>query len=257
MIVYVRGRLHGSVADGIAEVVTDDGAIPSIVLGDPGRMHAGTSVVIARTQFETGVSRRDLDLLLGPWIPAEADPGSPLGLASTPVVVLTGGPLGDLVRAGAHRAGRSPTIATAEGHAPSLGLVLLDAVANGADALVVEHGGPETLRLVRVLGGRPLASLPLEQATELAGLFDDLDLDVYVPVPSREEPMRTRIRSLLAPFDLETLHHLVEVDPAPAFDELLRDAGDADLDELAAAAAGVLAGRLAATDRRWRQDLDA
>jgi hypothetical protein len=50
------------------------------------------------------------------------------------------------------------------------------------------------------------------------------------------------------------MHHLVEVDPRPAYDELGLDLGGAGLGQLAAAAAGVLAGRLAARNERWRRD---
>jgi hypothetical protein len=47
------------------------------------------------------------------------------------------------------------------------------------------------------------------------------------------------------------------VDPRPAFDELGLDVHDARLDQLAAAAAGILAGRLAAANARWRRDTGA
>jgi hypothetical protein len=47
----------------------------------------------------------------------------------------------------------------------------------------------------------------------------------------------------------------VDVDPAPAFDELGRDLSAADLDTLGGGAAGVLAGRLAVRNRRWRAQL--
>ena len=256
MIAYVRGRLSDRPAGGdVVEVLTDDGPLTAATAVDPGDLRANEPVVVARTELTVGVSTKHLAVLLGPWADDDPDPAGPLGLASTPVVVLPDGSLGDLARAGARRAGHSPAIATVAGGAGWLGLVLLDAVGS-ADVLIVEQGDGETLRLARALGGRPLAALPLIEPAAVATLFSSLDLDVHVPVPSGDDPLRVRIRRTLAPFDLEAIHHLVEVDPQPAFDELRLDVTDADLDELCAAAAGVLAGRLAATNRRWRRELE-
>jgi hypothetical protein len=52
------------------------------------------------------------------------------------------------------------------------------------------------------------------------------------------------------------MHHLVEVDARPALEELGDLAGDS-LSALAAAAAGVLAGRIVVGDRRWRAEAEA
>ena len=49
----------------------------------------------------------------------------------------------------------------------------------------------------------------------------------------------------------------MEVDPGPAFAHAGLDIGRASLEALAAGAAGVLAGRLSAGNRRWRAQLDA
>lgn len=257
MIAYVRGRLRDRPVGSVVEVTTDDGSLTATLADDGARLEASEPVIVARTEVEVGVSRRPLAVLLGSWSKEAADPAGPLGLASTPIVVLAGPTLGDLATAGARRAGHAPSIAMVGGRATSLGLVLLDAVQGGADVVLIEHGGGEALRLIRALGGRALAALPLEEPAAVARLFDGLDLDVHVPVPSCEDPLCDRIRAVLAPLGLEALHHLVEVDPAPAFEELRLDVADADLDQLGAAAAGVLAGRLAATNRRWRRELEA
>jgi hypothetical protein len=74
---------------------------------------------------------------------------------------------------------------------------------------------------------------------------------VNVAIPG-VEARREEIRAIVARLELERVHHPVEVDPRPAFDELGLASGDASLDELAAGAAGVLAGRIAGANRRWR-----
>jgi hypothetical protein len=111
--------------------------------------------------------------------------------------------------------------------------------------------------VARVIGGRPLAALPLPSPAEIAAFLDGIQIDVTVAVPSGEDELRRRIRAIVAPLELESLHHFVEVDPRPAFDELGLDVHDARLDQLAAAAAGILAGRLAAANARWRRDTGA
>ena len=60
------------------------------------------------------------------------------------------------------------------------------------------------------------------------------------------------LRAAMSPLRLDDLHHLVEVDPRPGSDRGAQANDPPDLDVLGAAAAGVLAGRLAAGSRRWR-----
>ena len=88
-----------------------------------------------------------------------------------------------------------------------------------------------------------------------------------VPVPALEDDaQREVVWGALRGRKLEERHHLVEVDGAPAIEELrargveVRTMGRGIDDDpaffLAAGAAGVLAGRMAAEDRRWRRSDD-
>ncbi len=82
----------------------------------------------------------------------------------------------------------------------------------------------------------------------------------------QDEAQRSAVWNALRSRQLEERHHLVEVDGAPAVEELraravdVRTMGRGIEDDpaffLAAGAAGVLAGRLAAENRRWRQSTD-
>jgi hypothetical protein len=89
-----------------------------------------------------------------------------------------------------------------------------------------------------------------------------------VPVPALEDDtQRARIWDALRAARLEERHQLVEVDGRPALDELAsrrieprsmgRGVDDDPACFLAAGAAGVLAGRLAEGNRRWRAEGDA
>jgi hypothetical protein len=133
---------------------------------------------------------------------------------------------------------------------------MLWALEDGAEALVIVGGGREELWVARALAGRPLAALPLDDPGAMRSLFAGLDVDVQVPVPTGDDVHRAAVRSLLGPLELETMHHLVEVDPRPALEELGDLASDS-LAALAAAAAGVLAGRIVVGDRRWRAEAEA
>ena len=214
----------------------------------------GDPIVAATSGVEVGVEARSVTVTLGPWPEGAADPGGPRGLDSTPVVVLMGDADLELVGSGVRRAGRNPATERLRPRA-DLGLELLAAMGRGAEVLVLDGGGADELRLARALGAQPLVALPFAQPASIAAFAHDLDLDVHVVVPAHDDPMRERARSVLEPFALERLHHLVEVDPAPAFDELGGDLEGADLDTLAAGAAGILAGRLAVRNRRWRTQL--
>ena len=208
--------------------------------------------LVVHTVVDVGIEDHDVTLDLGPW-PADApDPAGPLGLASTPVIVLPTDRWTDLATAGALRAGHRPACLRLPGGAPRLGIQMLVAVTEGADVVLVEAGGGSQLDTARTLGGRPLAALPLDRPDEIGRYLAGCAFDVHVPLPRGDDALRARVLASIGLLQLEARHHLVEVDPIPAFVEAGVDPADASLDALSAAAAGVLAGRLAAGNRRWR-----
>ena len=144
----------------------------------------------------------------------------------------------------------------------------------GVSALASGHA----LMAAATLQGRPIPALRVSFADErerhrgvshhsLTILADVCKVDVNVPVPAlTAEGQRSAVWDALRGRGLEELHHLVEVDGAPAVEELraraidVRTMGRGIEDDpaffLAAGAAGVLAGRMAAENRRWRQSTD-
>jgi hypothetical protein len=128
---------------------------------------------------------------------------------------------------------------------------------------------------VATLQGRPIPALRVSFADErerhrgvshhsLTILADVCKVPVNVPVPTlAHEEQRTAVWDALRSRRLEDVHQLVEVDGQPALEELrergvdVRSMGRGIDDDpaffLAAGAAGVLAGRLAAENRRWRE----
>jgi hypothetical protein len=180
--------------------------------------------------------------------------GGTRDLASLPVIVLTDRALSPIAEAGARRAGRGPRIIHVAVGA-DIDVALSDAGAARAEVVIVDVGGPAVLRVAARRAALALAALPLERPGAIAALLTDLDVDVHVPLPVPDDEVRTRVRAIVDPFRLEDTHHLVDVDPRPAFAELGEDVGTAGLDRLAAGAAGVLAGRLAVGNRRWRDRL--
>jgi hypothetical protein len=77
-------------------------------------------------------------------------------------------------------------------------------------------------------------------------------VDVDVAVPQLAGTERAALRAAVAALHLDAVHHVLEVDPRPGFDRDPQTKDGPDLDALGAAAAGVLAGRLAAGSRPWR-----
>jgi len=158
-----------------------------------------------------------------------------------------------------------------------------------ADVIVVADGpgnlGTETtwgvsalssgnaLNAAAVLGGRPIPALRVSFADErerhrgvshhsLTILSKVCMVQTNVAVPALEDDgRREAVWSALRAAKLEERHQLVEVAGQPALDELSRRGVDVQtmgrsVDDdpeffLAAGAAGVLAGRMAAGDRRW------
>jgi len=162
---------------------------------------------------------------------------------------------------------------------------------SAADAIVVADGpgkvGTSTrwgasdvaaggaLNAVATLGGRPVAALRVNFADpgyrhygvsphSITVLREVALAPVHVAVPSLDEEERTATWAALREARLEERHQLVEVTGQPAV-ELLRERGVAarsmgwTLEEepalfLAAGAAGILAGRMAAGSARWRDE---
>ncbi len=135
-------------------------------------------------------------------------------------------------------------------------------------------GSGNALNAARALGGRPIPALRLSFADARERhrglshhsrtiLRDVCLVETNIPVPVLEdEAQRERVWDALRAAGLDERHQLVEVDGRPALDELgargieIRSMGRATADDpvffLAAGAAGVLAGRLAVENRRWR-----
>lgn len=135
-------------------------------------------------------------------------------------------------------------------------------------------GSGHALMAARTLGGRPVPALRVSFADErerhrgvshhsLTILADVCRVDVNVPVPALDDgAQREAVWAALRERKLEERHHLVEVDGRPALDELAergvevttmgRGIEDDPAFFLAAGAAGILAGRMAAEDHRYR-----
>jgi hypothetical protein len=135
-------------------------------------------------------------------------------------------------------------------------------------------GSGNALNAASVLGGRPLPALRISFADgrerhrglshHSRTILRDVCLvqtDVAVPALD-DDDQRTAVWDALRDLGAPGRHRPVEVDGRPAIDELEargvavrsmgRSVGDDPAFFLAAGAAGVLAGRLAAGDRRWR-----
>jgi len=141
----------------------------------------------------------------------------------------------------------------------------------GVSALASGHA----LNAAETLGGRPVAALRISFADErerhrgvshhsLTILDRVCKVAANVAVPILDGPGRDLVWQALRGLRLEERHQLVEADGRPALDELARAGIDAEsmgrtvADDpvffLAAGAAGVLAGRMAAGSRRYRRD---
>ena len=134
-------------------------------------------------------------------------------------------------------------------------------------------GSGHALAAARALGGRPVAALRISFADprerhhgvshhSLTILSKVCTVDVNVAVPVLEDAERDLVFDVLRAAKLEEMHQLVEADGRPAVAELDRrgfaveSMGRTPQDDpaffLAAGAAGVMAGRMAASSRRYR-----
>jgi hypothetical protein len=198
-----------------------------------------------------GIGAVSLRTPLGPWVTTTPDPTA---LAGAPVLLLPDPTWTETARTGALRAGRQPPILILPADVPAIGGQLLVAVAERVEVVLVPGRGLAAAHAARVLNGRPILALPADDPVACEDILRDLEVDVHVPVPSLEGTARDELRELMRGLEPERMHHVVEVDPRPAFDdpERLREAS---LGGLVSAAAGVLAGRLAVAARRWRSVL--
>lgn len=186
-------------------------------------------------------------------VPVGPDPGQvdPAGLRNTPVVVFTDPSLGPVVRNGiANAGGASVRLAESE----PIGAALL-ALSGRAEVLLVLAEDPaeggSALGIARALVGRPLPVVPYDDVATASTLIRACEVDVDVALPSVDDGVRAAARAAAERLGLFTDHHVVEVDPRPALDDGV-DVSARSLHELAAAASGVLATRIAAANRRWR-----
>ena len=219
------------------------------------RLGDGSLEVVA--EIAVGVDTRLVRVPLGRF-EHEIDRG---GLRNTPVVVLGDPGLEAIVREGIARAGHASVAQLDLAIGTSVGAELLGG-SSTADALLVVADGPvaaAALVVARALGGRPLPVIQLDDPAGARAMLRACDVDLDIAVPSVDEPLRGLIRGVVERLGLFAHHHVVEVDPRPAMPNAEIDgrvaAGGArapSLYELAAAATGVLAGRVAAGNRRWR-----
>lgn len=133
------------------------------------------------------------------------------------------------------------------------------------------------LNAAGILGGRPVAALRLNFADpayrhhgvshhSLTVLERVALVPVHVAVPALEDERRSAVWDALKEARLEERHQLVEVAGEPALELLAqrgveaetmgRTLGDEPAFFLAAGAAGVLAGRMAAGTARWRGEVE-
>jgi hypothetical protein len=140
---------------------------------------------------------------------------------------------------------------------------------------VTALAGGHALNAVATLGGRPVAALRVSSADRrerhrgvshhsLTILSEVCLVPANVAVPLLEGSQREAVWGALRAARLEERHQLVEVPGAPALDLLaergveVRSMGRSPREDpvffLAAGAAGVLAGRMAAGSRTWRRD---
>ena len=208
--------------------------------------------LVAVCPVTVGLDTLTFEVPVGRW-PGEApDPG---GLRMAPVVLLGDDDLLEVARAGALKAGGQPPVLILPADAPALGGQLLLAIAERVEVVFVTGADGRTANTVRALNGRPVPALPLPDLAACLSLLRGCEVDMNVPVPSLEGDERELLKEALVPLDLEAAHHIVEVDARPGL-PAGQDVMEAGLATATASAAGVLAGRLVASNRRWRAQPD-
>ena len=251
MIAFVRGRLDGSTDTDEVSIRTDAGPVAARTYAPHGDISAGDAVIAASATVPIGIVDQAWTAMLGRWDAGSPDPAGPLGLASTPVILLPDPSLESAVASAADRAGRGPEIAHLPASAPGLGLELLAAVSSGAEMIVLIEPEGRHVDLVRILGGRAVVALAFADATSARRWLHGAELDADIPIPIPPGGWMREIATL----GLESTHQLVQVDPTAALDETA--ISDDTLTSIrAATAAGILAGRIAVGNRRWRAALD-
>lgn len=174
------------------------------------------------------------------------------GLRNAPVVVLTDAALARVVLEGVERAGQA-SVATIRAPWPSTpGAELLEAASSAPVVVMLvppERAAEEALIVARALGGRPLPVVPLDDLIAARTMLDACWIDLDVAIPSLDEAARDRARAAASELGLFLGHHVVEVDPRPGLGT--GSGSEVTLHELTAASTGVLAGRIAAGNRRW------
>ena len=209
----------------------------------------GTAQAVARVTV--GVRTEAVRVPLGRWR-GDVDLG---GLRQIPVVVLTRPQLEPLVRTGAERAGRAHVVTIGASDAPLGARLLREAIAEVLVLVTEGASAGEALVLARALEGRPLPVVPFDDPAAGRAMLRDCWVDLDIAIPSVDGALRDRARDAADDLGLFADHHVVEVDPRPALGDSERpDATGPTLQELSAAATGVLAGRLAARNRSWRGD---
>ena len=207
--------------------------------------------VTAVADVVVGVETRQVRVPLGRWV-GDVEAG---GLRDRPVVVACRDDVGSLIRAGAEASGRATVSRSrAAGHAPAVGAALLEASIT-ADVIVVtadEDASADVLVTARALGGRPLPVVDFDDMGTASAMMSGCWIDLDIAVPSLDGSSRDDVRRVAQELGLFAAHHVVEVDPRPAFALGPSEIAGASMHELAAAATGVLAGRIAAAGRRWR-----
>jgi hypothetical protein len=188
-------------------------------------------------------------------------PDPQLHLRMLPVITVVDPSLAAATRAGARRAGAGALVL--EIHDGSTE-ALEAARASGAEVVLAIVELPAVLDLLNRVGrlgglGLPVLGVAehggaprLERSSEILLTRDELaQVNVAVPVVDAAD-LRKILWDDLRTARIEDRHHLVEVDGRPAIEELGSEPTSPAWGALAAGAAGVLAGRMAAANRRWQ-----
>lgn len=211
--------------------------------------HLPDGSVEVLSEIAVGIETERVTVPLGRFEEA-VDPG---GLRNMPVVVLHDARVAEIVRIGASRSGGASVSVVDFSMGSVAGAELLRAASTADVILVVASDGaaPSVLVAARALSGRPLPVVPLDDHAAAQAMLRGCDIDLDVAVPSVDGWTRSLIRGAAERLGLFGDHHVVEVDPRPGLAQA-ESADRASLLELTAAATGVLAGRIAAENRRWR-----